>query len=107
MNQEQLAAKLTELIAETEHSIQQYEIAAAPVAPDDAIGRVSRMDAINNKAVVEAALRTARRKLQRLKTMEANLGDPNLGLCKRCGRAIPLGRVLAMPESPFCVRCSG
>ena len=107
MDKEQLAAKLAELIAETEDSIQKYEVASAPVSPDDAIGRVSRMDSINNKTVVEAALRTARRKLQRLKDMEANLDDPRLGLCRRCGRPIPLGRVLAMPESPFCVRCSG
>ena len=107
MYKDQLAVKLAELIITTEESIAQYEIAAAPVAPDDAIGRVSRMDAINNKAVVEAALRTARQKLRRLKAMEANLDDPKLGLCKRCGRPIPLGRIIAMPESPFCVRCSG
>ncbi len=64
------------------------------------------MDAINNKAVQEAALATARRKLDRLRTMQSNLDDPKLGLCKRCGRPIPTGRLLAMPESPFCVRCS-
>ncbi|OAV44710.1 TraR/DksA family transcriptional regulator [Lewinella sp. 4G2] len=102
----QFGEQLREIIAATEQKIAGYEAAAAPVTPDDSIGRVSRMDAINNKAVVEAALRTAKRKLQRLKAMEANLDDPNLGLFKRCGRPIPMGRVLAMPESPFCVRCS-
>jgi len=101
-----LAAKLTQLIALTEKKIVGYEEASAPVTPDDAIGRVSRMDAINNKAVVEAALRTARRKLDRLQTMQSNLDDPNLGMCKGCGRPIPVGRLLAMPESTFCVRCS-
>ena len=107
MHKDQLAAKLKALIATTEESIAQYEIAAAPITPDDAIGRISRMDAINNKAVVEAALRTAKRKLQRLRTMQGNLDDPKLGMCKRCGRPIPIGRIIAMPESPFCVRCSG
>ena len=101
-----LAAKLDQLIALTEKKIAGYEEMSAPVAPDDAIGRVSRMDAINNKAVAEAALRTARRKLDRLQTMKGNLDDPKLGLCKGCGRPIPVPRLLAMPESPFCVRCS-
>ena len=48
-----------------------------PIPPGDEIGRVSRMDAINNKAVAEAALRTARRKLDRLQTMKSNLTAPN------------------------------
>lgn len=101
-----LSEKLDQLIALTEKKIVGYEKMSAPVTPDDAIGRISRMDAINNKAVVEAALRTARRKLDRLQTMKSNLDDPNLGLCKGCGRPIPVPRLLAMPESPFCVRCS-
>ncbi len=101
-----LATQLANLITLTEKKIAGYEEMSAPVTPDDAIGRVSRMDAINNKAVQEAALATARRKLDRLRTMQSNLDDPKLGLCKRCGRPIPAGRLLAMPESPFCVRCS-
>ena len=54
IDKEQLAAKLNDLIAETEKKITGYEEMSAPVSPDDAIGRVSRMDAINNKAVAEA-----------------------------------------------------
>lgn len=107
IDKKELGEKLKELITATEQKITQYELASAPVTPDDSIGRVSRMDAINNKAVVEAALRTARIKLQRLQSMEANLDNPKLGLCRRCGRPIPVGRILAMPESPYCVRCSG
>ena len=101
-----LADKLTQLIALTKKKIVGYEEMSAPVSPDDAIGRVTRMDAINNKAVAEAALRSARRKLDRLQTMQSNLDDPKLGMCKGCGRPIPVPRLLAMPESPFCVRCS-
>jgi DnaK suppressor protein len=101
-----LAEKLTQLITLTEKKIVGYEEMSAPVGPDNAIGRVSRMDAINNKAVAEVALRTAVRKLGRLKAMQSNLDDPKLGMCKGCGRPIPVPRLLAMPESPYCVRCS-
>ena len=106
IDKDQLAEKLTEQIALTEEKIAGFEAMAAPVAPDDAICRVSRMDAINNKAVQEAALRKAREKLTKLKVMQANLDDPKLGLCRRCGRPIPVGRLLLMPESGTCVRCS-
>lgn len=106
IDKEALAEQLAALIELTEKKIAGYEEMSAPVTPDDAIGRVSRMDAINNKAVQEAALATARRKLDRLRTMQSNIDDPKLGLCKKCGRPIPPGRLLAMPESPFCVRCS-
>ena len=106
INKQQLTQKLRQLITLTEQKIAGFEEMSAPVTPDDAIGRVSRMDAINNKAVQEAALNKAREKLTKLKVMQANLDDPKLGLCKRCSRPIPLPRLLLMPESPFCVRCS-
>ena len=35
-----------------------------PIAPDCAIGRVSRMDAINNKSINEASLREKKKVLQ-------------------------------------------
>ena len=39
-----------------------------PIAPENAIGRVSRMDAINNKSVNEAALKKAEIKLKTSKS---------------------------------------
>lgn len=44
-------------IISTETAILEYKDMTRPVAPDVAIGRISRMDAINNKSVMEAALR--------------------------------------------------
>jgi len=97
----QLSEKLSEQITLTEKKIVGFEEMSAPVTPDDAIGRISRMDAINNKAVQEAALSKAREKLTKLKVMQANLDDPKLGLCKRCGRPLPMGRLLLMPVERF------
>ena len=51
--------KLEEAISKTIQKIRRYEEMTQPIAPDNAIGRVSRMDAINNKSVIEAALRKA------------------------------------------------
>ncbi len=89
----------------TEH-IKELEELTRPVAPDVAIGRVSRMDAINNKSVNEAALRQSRSKLHGLQHALDNIDNSSFGVCSRCGCKIPMGRILIMPESPSCIRCS-
>ena len=49
--------KLLNEIEVTQHKITEYTELCKPIAPENAIGRISRMDAINNKSVVEAALK--------------------------------------------------
>lgn len=93
-------------IVKTEKSVHEYRELTKPIAPENAIGRVSRMDAINNRSVTEAALRTAEKKLQGLKTILPKVGDPDFGLCARCKQQIPIQRILLVPYSQFCVRCA-
>ena len=93
-------------IEKTEQSVAQYRDLTKPIAPENAIGRVSRMDAINNRSVTEAALRTAEKKLQGLKNILPRIGEPDFGQCARCQQPIPIQRILLMPSSPFCVRCA-
>ena len=64
------------------------------------------MDAINNKSVVEAALRKANEKLSKLKLVLEKVDDSDFGLCIRCGNPIPIGRILLMPHSRLCVSCA-
>ena len=78
-----------------------------PIAPDTAIGRISRMDAINNKSVNEAALRKKEAQLKGLNYAFSNLNSPTFGKCIRCGKDIPIGRIMLMPESKKCVICAG
>lgn len=96
---------LTE-IDKTQRAIKEYEDHTKPVAPDVAIGRVSRMDAINNKSVMEASLRQAREKLDKLNYVLGRVDKPDFGSCARCGNTIPLGRILLKPESVYCVNCA-
>ena len=93
-------------IGKTQNIIQEYEELTRPVAPDAAIGRVSRMDAINNKSVVEASLRQAREKLDKLNYVLDRVDKSDFGQCARCGNIIPLGRILLKPESVYCVNCA-
>ena len=93
-------------ISSTEETIAEYKLETQPIAPDCAIGRVSRMDAINNKSVVEAALRVQENKLRGLRHVLSKLNDDDFGLCNRCHQPIPIQRILLVPHNKFCVRCA-
>jgi len=93
-------------ISKTEEVIVEYKEATQPISPENAIGRVSRMDAINNKSVVEAALRKAEEKLSALKFLAGKVDDKDFGLCARCKNPIPFPRMLFIPQSAFCVNCA-
>ena len=62
--------RILEELKKTEEAILDYKESTKPISPENAIGRVSRMDAINNKSVVEAALRKAEEKLNKLMSKE-------------------------------------
>lgn len=103
---EEIRERILKEIAKTEKAIEEYKEMTKPVAPENAIGRLSRMDAINNKAVTEAAQRQAENKLDKLKFVLDKVGDDDFGICKKCKRQIPLGRILLMPHSFYCVACA-
>ena len=93
-------------IDKTENSIVNYKELTTPISPENAIGRVSRMDAINNKSVNDAALITAELKLKNLQIALSNIHDSDFGICHKCKSIIPIGRVMLMPQSRFCVNCA-
>ncbi len=103
---DELKQKLLTEISKTELLIKKYEELTKPIAPDVAIGRVSRMDAINNKSVTEAAMRQAKQKLRNLQRVLSKIDDEDFGICMKCKKPIPLGRILIRPESLYCVNCA-
>lgn len=103
---ESVTIAIKEEIVKTERSIKNYKELTKPIAPENAIGRVSRMDAINNKSVNEAALKKAEQKLKNLNIALSNINDSDFGLCFKCNNTIPIGRILLMPHTRFCVQCA-
>ncbi|PKP47433.1 MAG: TraR/DksA family transcriptional regulator [Bacteroidetes bacterium HGW-Bacteroidetes-12] len=106
MTNEEIKQKIIDEISKTEKLIIEYQEMTKPVAPDVAIGRISRMDAINNKAVTESALRQAQEKLNKLKYVLSKIGSEDFGICMKCKTKIPVGRILIRPESMYCVNCA-
>ena len=97
---------LLDEISKTKLLIKEYQEITKPIAPDVAIGRISRMDAINNKSVTEAAMRQAEEKLRNLQRVSSKIDDKDFGICLKCQKLIPLGRMLIRPESLYCVNCA-
>lgn len=106
MIQPEVKQKILDEIAKTERRIAEYKELTKPIAPDVAIGRVSRMDAINNKSVTEASLRQAEQKLESLHRVLSMYGMEEFGRCIKCKTQIPLGRILFRPQSLYCVNCA-
>ncbi|MDB4584336.1 TraR/DksA family transcriptional regulator, partial [Draconibacterium sp.] len=92
INKPEIKAKIEAEIRKTEKQVAEYKELTKPVEPENAIGRISRMDAINNKSVTEAALRKAEDKLNKLKIAVLKVDDDDFGICIRCHKPIPPGR---------------
>lgn len=104
---DQLISIINSKIESIRKEITELEELTKPIPLDAAIGRVSRMDAINNKTINEASLREKKKILQRLEKALENSSSKNFGLCSKCGNEIPFGRLEYMPHITRCVNCVG
>ncbi|MBE9536877.1 MAG: TraR/DksA C4-type zinc finger protein [Proteobacteria bacterium] len=102
-----LKDKIAEEIILVKKSIVSLEQTSKPVAPDDAIGRLTRMEALSSQGINEANLRASRSRLSMLEQALKRVdNDPEFGICVECEEAIPIGRLMLMPESQRCVHCA-
>lgn len=98
--------RLKELIQKQEEEIAILEGMTQPISPENSIGRVSRMDAIQSKGISEASLRNKKEKLSKLKISLSKIDTPDFGICSRCDRPIQPARLMYMPESSRCLHCA-
>jgi DnaK suppressor protein len=73
-----------------------------------AVGRISRVDALQAQAMAQAGQRRAALRLARVRAALQRLADDpeEYGVCPGCGDDIGLGRLRAYPEAVFCVGCA-
>ena len=101
-----LKDKIEKELIRLKDEISELKELVKPIAPENAIGRISRMDAINNKSVNEAALRKSEIRYEALKNALLTIDQESFGVCARCGDVIPMGRMLLRPQSRSCVKCA-
>jgi DnaK suppressor protein len=78
---------------------------ARPVALDTAIGRVSRIDAIQQQQLGAAGRAALEVRLSQVRRALA-LGD-EYGDCAHCGEPVGFRRLKIRPEASLCVTCQG
>ena len=102
----ELKTQINEEIADVNREIETLKELTKPIPPNNAIGRLTRMEAIQSKSISEAVLRTAKLKLMRLENAQSRIDDEDYGICTECDEPIPLGRMKLMSESIRCVACA-
>ena len=105
---EELTQDLHSLQTELEALLKATKEDSAPVELDQAaIGRVTRMDAIQQQQMARANRESANLRLrlvgQALRAVDAD----EYGECRDCGEPIGYRRLKAKPEAAFCVNCQG
>jgi len=71
-----------------------------------AVGRLSRMDAMQQQAMAEAQERTRQLDLQRIEQAYRRIRDDDYGYCAMCDEEIPDGRLAIDPMAERCVNCA-
>lgn len=102
---EELRADLRALAAELRDQIESAREGARPVDLDEPIGRLSRMDAIQQQNMLQANRRSAQQRLAQVETAARRIDQEQYGECVACGEEVGFARLKARPETPFCVAC--
>ena len=78
---------------------------ARPVDLDEPIGRLSRMEAMQQQQMTKASQRSAQARHDLVMSALAAIEGERYGDCRRCEEPIGWRRLKARPESAFCLAC--
>lgn len=79
----------------------------APVELDQTrVGRLSRMDAMQQQAMAQATARRYEQELRRLRTALGRLQSGDFGYCVKCEEEIAEGRLRVDPATLLCIDCA-
>ncbi len=106
IEKEKIKQAIIEKIEALKKQVETFEDLSKPVSPDNAIGRLTRMEAINSRSINEASLAKSNQTLIALKKALDFIDDPDFGYCRHCEEPIPHKRLIIMPEAVLCVTCA-
>ncbi len=107
VNIEKAKARLKELRSDLEKLSAASEEMRAPVELDqNSVGRLSRMDAMQEQAIAQATERKRGHDLVRIELAERRITEDEYGYCEECGNEIPDGRLAIDPMAVCCVGCA-
>lgn len=98
-------ARLIELRDELRDLIRATREGTKPVDLNEPIGRLTRMDAIQQQSMTAANRRSHDLRLKQVEQALTLIERGEYGLCRRCEDPIGHKRLSARPESPYCLPC--
>ncbi|PKL96873.1 MAG: molecular chaperone DnaK [Gammaproteobacteria bacterium HGW-Gammaproteobacteria-7] len=75
------------------------------ILDQSSVGRLSRMDALQQQAMAAGWKETLLREQRRLEAARVRLDEGAFGACCQCGEPIPRDRLEADLGTPFCADC--
>ena len=98
--------KLEELVFDIESYLKKSKESAAAVEPDKGLGRLSRMEAMQDQQMVLELRRRKKRQLLDVKNALKRIEQEVYGSCLFCAKTISIDRLDAFPEVQTCVNCA-
>lgn len=103
---EEFRQMLLELKEELSTAMHSTDESSKTVQLDQAsVGRLSRMDAIQQQQMSKAYRGRVRIRLQQVKAALSSIERGSFGFCNACEEPIALERLEIRPESPICMEC--
>lgn len=98
-----IEARLADLVGEDDLG----QAGQATVQLDQqAVGRLSRQDALQNQAMAKATHARRQTEQTRLKAALARMDEGEYGYCEDCGEQIATGRLELDPAAARCIQCA-
>lgn len=103
---EGLRVELVELVRTLRSQLDASADAARPVTLDQtAVGRLSRMEAMQSQAVARATRQALSVRIEQCDAALQAIERGEYGICRKCEEPIGVRRLRAKPEAPFCLGC--
>jgi DnaK suppressor protein len=103
-----IRAEIDRQLRKLERSMGVTDEAMKPVTLDQtAVGRLSRIDSLQNQGMTRNLQDRERAKLAQLIAAQRRMDTGEYGRCESCGRPIAAARLLLFPEAVTCQACAG
>ncbi|MDX1570297.1 MAG: TraR/DksA family transcriptional regulator [Xanthomonadales bacterium] len=103
----QIRDRLEERREELQHIARSGDEAAGVVELDQTrVGRLSRMDAMQQQAMARATRERRKAELKRIDAALERIDEDDYGLCVECGDEIAAARLMHDPSVALCIDCA-
>ena len=102
---DELTALLKQRREETLSATERGRDNVKPVSLDEPIGRLSRVDAMQQRAMAQASRRQLQLSKVQIDGALRHVEQGSYGDCRRCEEPIGYRRLKSRPEAPFCLAC--